>query len=93
MEAKQIMRLSQLLPGMKGKVKSFSNSNKQLHRRLLDMGILEGESMRITERLPFNGPIVMEANNQVLSIRFNDSNNIEIEVNKCGGSICTCRKS
>lgn len=87
------MRLSQLLPGMKGNVTSFSNSNKQLHRRLLDMEILEGESMKITQRLPFNGPIVMEANNQILGIRFNNSNNIEIEVNECGGSICTYRKS
>lgn len=86
------MRLSQLLPGMKGNVKSFSNNNKRLHRRLLDMGILEGENMRITQRLPFHGPIIMEANNQVLGIRLNDSNNIEIEVKKCG-SVCTCGKS
>ncbi|WP_106769680.1 FeoA family protein [Paenibacillus faecalis] len=53
--------------------------NPLVSRRLCDLGIVEGCQICIKQRLPFGGPITLEANGQKVAIRRKEAHQIEVE--------------
>ena len=54
-------------------------SNQLVCRRLNDLGIVEGCQVCIKQRLPFGGPITLEANGQQIAIRRKEALQIVVE--------------
>ncbi|WP_102691310.1 FeoA family protein [Rummeliibacillus pycnus] len=73
------MSLNELKLGEKAVIKNLSNLNRYVKRRLLDLGILEGEEIMLKNRMPFHGPFMLEHNGQILGIRYKEATLIEIE--------------
>ncbi|MGG0656662.1 FeoA family protein [Rummeliibacillus pycnus] len=73
------MSLNELKLGKKAVIINLSNLNKYVKRRLLDLGILEGEEVMLKNRMPFHGPFMLEHNGQILGIRYQEAALIEIE--------------
>lgn len=73
------MTLNELNVGEKGKVKSIYNTNKELRRRMLDMGITTGVIVEIKKISPLGDPIDIKLRGYELCLRRRDLENIEIE--------------
>ncbi|MGM1045673.1 MAG: FeoA family protein [Bacillota bacterium] len=54
-------------------------SNQLVCRRLNDLGIVEGCQVCIKQRLPFGGPITLEADGQWIAIRRKEALEIVVE--------------
>ncbi|SMF64096.1 ferrous iron transport protein A [Paenibacillus uliginis N3/975] len=54
-------------------------SNQLVCRRLNDLGIVEGCQVCIKQRLPFGGPITLEADGQWIAIRRKEALQIVVE--------------
>ena len=74
------MSLNELQIGDKAIIRNLSNLNNYVKRRLLDLGILEGEEVMLKNRMPFHGPFMLEHNGQLLGIRSKEAALIEIEL-------------
>lgn len=74
--------LSDLVLGQSAKVTGIHNDNKQVRRRLLDMGITVGVKVTIKKIAPLGDPIDIELRGYELCIRKSDMQNIDIEVIK-----------
>lgn len=72
--------LSDLKVGQKGKVLALHQENKELRRRLLDMGITKGVEILVKKVSPLGDPIDIELRGYELCIRKSDMENIDIEV-------------
>ena len=53
-----------------------------LKQRLLEMGCIPGEKIKITRSAPFNGPIAVLISNFTLSLRKEDAKNIQVDFKK-----------
>lgn len=73
------MRLSDLKVGQKAKIVSI-NTKGVIKRRLMDMGVLIGENLRIEKVAPLGDPIDIVIKNYHLSLRKNEAEGIEVEV-------------
>ncbi len=74
------IKLSLLKKGMKAKVVSLNTMDKQLRRRLLDMGITEGVQLKVKKIAPLGDPIDIELRGYELCLRKRDLDMIEVEV-------------
>ena len=72
--------LSELKLGTKAVIESFSD--KELALKLMEMGCLPGNSVRLIQQAPFQGPIYLEVNGSYVAIRKETAKLIEIELSK-----------
>ncbi|GAB6184388.1 FeoA family protein [Thermodesulfovibrio hydrogeniphilus] len=73
------MKLSELKVGQKAKIKS-NNSSGIIKRRLMDMGVVPGEILKVEKVAPLGDPIDIVIKNYHLSLRKSEAENIEVEV-------------
>ena len=72
-----IVPLHSLESGSTGIVKGFSD-NPRFQSRLMEMGILPGEEVRMIKKSPFHGPIEIKIRSYYLSLRWDDASEILI---------------
>ena len=74
--------LSDLKVGQRAKVLKLNETNKQIRRHLLDMGITRGVEVMIKKIAPMGDPIDISLRDYELCIRKADLQQIEVEVVK-----------
>ena len=70
------MRLSELHKGESGIIDSFTNDDMKL--KLLEMGCLPGEKVRVTRYAPLGCPIAIKVSDYTLSLRMDEAETIMI---------------
>lgn len=75
-------KLSELKVGQAGKLISFSNENKALRRRLLDMGLTKNVEIVIKMISPLGDPVSVGLRGYQLCLRKEDMQNIVVTVTK-----------
>ncbi len=75
-------KLSELKVGQAGKLISFSNENKALRRRLLDMGLTKNVEIDIKMISPLGDPVSVGLRGYQLCLRKEDMQNIIVTVTK-----------
>lgn len=73
------MNLSKLKPGEKGTITKMGATGP-LKRRLMDMGVLVGEKVRVEKVAPLGDPIEVTVKNYHLSLRKKEAEEIAVEV-------------
>lgn len=71
--------LAGLKPGQKGKITSIGSMGP-LKRRLLDMGVLVGEQVKVEKVAPMGDPIEVTIKSYNLSLRKSEAEVISVEV-------------
>ena len=71
--------LNQLNPGMKGTITKVKGRG-QLHRRILDMGVVRGTTVEVEKVAPLGDPIDIIVRGYHLSLRKSEAANIFVEV-------------
>jgi ferrous iron transport protein A len=72
------MNLARLKPGESGKITAIG----PLRRRLMDMGVLVGETVKVVKVAPLGDPIEVTVKNYQLSLRKREAEGIAVEVVK-----------
>lgn len=72
--------LSDLKVGQRAKVLKLNETNKQIRRHLLDMGITRGVEVMIKKIAPMGDPIDISLRDYELCIRKADLAKVEVEV-------------
>ena len=75
------MNLAMLKPGERGKITKMGAIGS-LKRRLMDMGVLVGEEVKVEKVAPLGDPIEVTIRNYQLSLRKREAEGIAIEVVK-----------
>jgi ferrous iron transport protein A len=75
------MNLAKLKPGEKGRISAIGAIGA-LKRRLMDMGVLIGEEVRVLKVAPMGDPIEVNIKSYNLSLRKNEAEGIAVEVIK-----------
>ena len=70
--------LNKLDVGKKGIVISI-DTNKEMKRRFMDLGLIEGTMVETYLKSPFNDPIAYKIKNAIIAIRNNDSKYIVVD--------------
>lgn len=73
------MNLAMLKPGEKGKITQIGAIGP-LKRRLMDMGVLVGEEVKVLKRAPLGDPIEVSVKSYNLSLRKKEAEGIAVEV-------------
>jgi ferrous iron transport protein A len=73
------MNLAGLKPGQKGRITGMSTVGP-LKRRLLDMGVLVGEQVKVEKVAPMGDPIEVRVKSYSLSLRKSEAEAISVEV-------------
>ncbi|QXE90418.1 MULTISPECIES: FeoA family protein [Geomonas] len=73
------MNLAKLKPGQKGKITSIGSIGP-LKRRLMDMGVLVGEDVKVLKVAPMGDPIEVSIKSYNLSLRKKEAEGIAVEV-------------
>lgn len=73
------MNLAKLKTGEKGTITSIGSIGP-LKRRLMDMGVIVGEEVRVNKRAPLGDPIEITIKNYSLSLRKKEAEGISVEV-------------
>jgi len=73
------MNLAGLRPGEKGRITSIGSVGP-LKRRLLDMGVLVGEQVKVEKVAPMGDPIEVRIKSYSLSLRKSEAEAIGVEV-------------
>ena len=73
------MNLAKLKPGEKGKITSIGAIGP-LKRRMMDMGVLVGEEIRVLKVAPLGDPIEVTIRSYNLSLRKKEAEGIGVEV-------------
>ena len=71
------MKLTQLKPGEKGTIESFTSSDLAL--KLMEMGCIPGEIVIIEQVAPLGDPISIRVAGYSLSLRLNEADHIILE--------------
>ncbi len=74
------MNLGNLRPGQQGKILRLDSSIGPIRRRLMDMGVLPGEIVKVEKIAPMGDPIEITVKSYNLSLRKSEAQGIEIEV-------------
>lgn len=74
-----ITKLSELKAGQKATILKFTN--KETFLKLLEMGCVPGEKLVVEQIAPFGDPISIKVSGYHLSLRINEAEDIEVEVN------------
>ncbi|MHB8880545.1 MAG: FeoA family protein [Thermodesulfovibrionales bacterium] len=75
------MNLAMLKPGEKAKITKMGAIGP-LKRRLMDMGVLVGEDVKVEKVAPLGDPIEVTIKNYSLSLRKKEAAGIDVEVIK-----------
>jgi ferrous iron transport protein A len=75
------MNLAMLKPGEQGKITKIGALGP-LKRRLMDMGVLVGEAVKVEKVAPLGDPIEVSIKNYNLSLRKKEAEEIAVEVVK-----------
>lgn len=75
------MNLSMLKPGEAGRITKIGAIG-QIKRRLMDMGVLVGEKVKVEKIAPLGDPIEVTIKNYNLSLRKKEAVGIEVEAIK-----------
>lgn len=75
------MNLARLQPGQQGKITKIGASGP-MKRRLMDMGVLVGEVIRVEKIAPLGDPIEITVKAYKLSLRKSEAEGIAVEVVK-----------
>jgi len=70
--------LSQLAPGVKGKIVKVEGRGA-IHRRLLDMGVVRGTQFEVEKKAPLGDPIAIKIMGYHLSLRKYEAETIIVE--------------
>jgi ferrous iron transport protein A len=73
------MNLAMLQPGEKGKITRIGAIGP-MKRRLMDMGVLVGEEVKVEKIAPLGDPIEITVKNYRLSLRKSEAASIAVEV-------------
>jgi len=73
------MNLAKLKPGQKGRITAIGSIGA-LKRRLMDMGVLIGEEVRVLKVAPMGDPIEVNIKSYNLSLRKKEAEGIAVEV-------------
>jgi len=75
------MNLAKMKPGEQGRIISIGVIGP-LKRRLMDMGVLVGEEVRMEKVAPLGDPVEVKIKNYSLSLRKKEAEGITVEVIK-----------
>lgn len=75
------MNLAKLKPGESGKITAIGAIGS-LRRRLMDMGVLVGETVKVVKIAPLGDPIEVTVKSYQLSLRKKEAEGIVVEVVK-----------
>ncbi len=73
------MTLARLKPGETGRITAIGAIGP-LKRRLMDMGVLVGEEVRVVKVAPLGDPMEVKVKNYSLSLRKKEAEGIAVEV-------------
>jgi ferrous iron transport protein A len=73
------MNLAMLKPGQTGKITKIGSLGP-MKRRLMDMGVLVGEAVRVEKIAPLGDPIEITVKAYKLSLRKSEAEGISVEV-------------
>jgi ferrous iron transport protein A len=73
------MNLSNLKPGQQGTILKLDSSIGPIRRRLMDMGVIPGERIKVEKVAPMGDPIEVTVKGYNLSLRKAEAKGIEIE--------------
>ncbi len=76
-----MMDLAKLRPGDRGRITQMSVTGP-LKRRLMDMGVLVGEEVKVEKIAPLGDPIEVTIKNYKLSLRKKEAEGIAVEAMK-----------
>jgi ferrous iron transport protein A len=71
-------KLSELKPGQRAVIKSFTNIETYL--KLMEMGCVPGEDILLEQIAPFGDPISVKVSGYLLSLRIDEAKDIEVEI-------------
>lgn len=74
------MNLSNLNPGEQGRIIRLESTIGPMRRRLMDMGVIPGELIRVEKVAPMGDPIEIRVKGYSLTLRKGEARGIEIEV-------------
>lgn len=74
-----VRRLSDMKTGEEGKISQVGGSG-QIHRRLLDMGVIPKTTVKVERVAPMGDPIWIRLKGYHLSLRREEAANIYVEV-------------
>ena len=74
------MTLGQLKPGEEGIIVRINASAGPIKRRLMDMGILAGEKVKVEKVAPMGDPLEVLIKGYHLSLRKKEAQGIDVEV-------------
>jgi DtxR family Mn-dependent transcriptional regulator len=72
-------RLSELCPGMKGRI-AFVSGRKPIRKRLVEMGMTSDTHFEVLRTAPFGDPIEIKIRGYNLSLRRSEAEHVEVEV-------------
>lgn len=75
------MNLAMLKPGEHGRITAIGAIGP-LRRRLMDMGVLVGESLKVVKVAPLGDPIEVTIKSYQLTLRKQEAEGIALEVSK-----------
>ena len=73
------MNLSNLKPGQQGTILKLESGIGPIRRRLMDMGVIPGERIKVEKVAPMGDPIEVTIKGYSLTLRKNEARGIEIE--------------
>jgi ferrous iron transport protein A len=74
------MHLAMMKPGQQGKIVRIGTAVGPMKRRLMDMGVLAGELVRVEKVAPMGDPLEVTIKGYNLSLRKKEAEGIEVEV-------------
>lgn len=72
-----VKRLSQLKIGSKAEIIAFENN--EIYIKLMEMGCIPGEAIKIDQIAPLGGPIAISVSGYNLSLRVEEADNILVK--------------
>ncbi len=76
------MNLGDLKPGQQGTIAKLHSTIGPVKRRLMDMGVIPGEQIKVEKIAPMGDPIEVTVKGYKLSLRKQEAKGIELEVQK-----------
>lgn len=74
------MHLAMMKPGQQGRIVRIGTAIGPMKRRLMDMGVLAGELVRVEKMAPLGDPMEVTIKGYNLSLRKKEAEGIEVEV-------------
>ncbi|QEM67139.1 ferrous iron transport protein A [Geobacter sp. FeAm09] len=74
------MHLAMMKPGQQGRIVRIGTAIGPMKRRLMDMGVLAGEPVRVEKVAPLGDPMEVTIKGYSLSLRKKEAEGIEVEV-------------